>query len=267
MKKKFILLTLVLSIFVANISSAANISMKNTSGQKDLSLMVAHAGGGIYGFKLTNSLEALNNSYNNGFRYIEMDFNWTTDGVPVAIHDWDLMVKRLFNLEPKVLSHAEFKNYNTFQNLSLMDINDVVKWLEGRPDPFIITDVKEGNIEFLKYVAENFPHVKARFIPQIYSMEEYEEAKALGYNNIILTLYMSNYTDDEIVNFAMTHPLYGVTMHYSKAYGELPNRLNNLGVKTYIHTVNELYIFEELAQRGIRGFYTDYFQVNQFPYM
>src|SRR5690606_19320291 len=72
--------------------------------------LVAHAGGAIYGFKLTNSLEALEESYENGFKLIEMDFEWTSDGKVVAIHDWGPMVERLFMTEERVLSHEEFKN-------------------------------------------------------------------------------------------------------------------------------------------------------------
>jgi glycerophosphoryl diester phosphodiesterase len=51
--------------------------------------LIAHAGGHIYGYKYTNSLEALENSYNNGFRFIELDFDWTQDNQIVLIHDWN----------------------------------------------------------------------------------------------------------------------------------------------------------------------------------
>lgn len=40
----------------------------NLTNDIDVSKIIAHAGGTIDGFKYTESLEALNHSYNNGFR-------------------------------------------------------------------------------------------------------------------------------------------------------------------------------------------------------
>ena len=45
---------------------------------------IAHAGGEILGNTYTNSLEALNNSYKNGFRYFELDMIVTADNYIVA---------------------------------------------------------------------------------------------------------------------------------------------------------------------------------------
>ena len=266
-KVKVVVLAMAICMLGTNVSQAKKLSMQNAMGEKDVSLMVAHAGGAIHGFKYTNSLQALENSYKNGFRYMEMDFNWTSDGVPVAIHDWDAMVRRLYGVEPKVMSHSEFKGTKTFQNLTMMDIGDVANWLAHKPDPFIITDIKDDNIGILKYISENYPAVKPRFIPQIYSLDEYEAVKALGYDKIILTLYKSVHTEEEIVQFATTHKLYGVTMHHENAYSDLPKRLKELGLRVYIHTVNDLHIYETLYNNGVRGIYTDYFELNNFPYM
>lgn len=43
-------------------------------------------------------------------------------------------------------------------------------------------------------------------------------------------------------------------------YTELPVRLEEVNIPTYVHTVNDLYIFEELNKNGVFGIYTDYFQ-------
>ena len=37
---------------------------------------------------MTNSLEALHAAHNNGYRYIELDLNFTSDSILVAVHDW-----------------------------------------------------------------------------------------------------------------------------------------------------------------------------------
>lgn len=233
---------------------------------KDPHALVAHAGGAIYGFKYTNSLEALQNSYKNGFKLIELDFEWTEDGVPVAIHDWDRMVSRMFGLPARRLTHEEFKTLPTLQDLTMMDLDDVANFLKTTPDSFIVTDVKEDNLRLLEYISSRHGVIKNRFIPQIYSLEEYNLVRGLGYDKIILTLYKRTRTDEEILNFARSNQLYGVTMHYEAAYGDLARDLAAIGKKVYVHPVNDLYIYEDLYQNGVRGLYTDYFQANRFPY-
>lgn len=226
--------------------------------------LVAHAGGSIYGYKYTNSLEALEQAYNNGFKLIEMDFQWTSDDKIVCIHDWESMVRRLFMINSRPLNLYEFKNYNTFQDLTLIDIDDIANWLREKDDVYIITDMKGDNIKFLKTVAESYKDIQNRFIPQIYSIEEYDPVKEMGYEDIILTLYRTYYTDTQIVNFAKDHDLFAITMAAERAQNNLPNLLKDIGVLTYAHTINELYEFENLQRNGIHGIYTDYFQPNNF---
>ena len=49
---------------------------------------IAHGGGEIDGFTYTNSLEALNKSYADGFRMFELDIIEDTLGNIIAAHDW-----------------------------------------------------------------------------------------------------------------------------------------------------------------------------------
>lgn len=226
--------------------------------------LIAHAGGHIYGYRYTNSLEAIESSYNNGFKLIELDFEWTLDDEIVLIHDWDSMVKRMLMTEPRVLTLEEFKNEKSFQDLTLMDLEDLANYLEVKKDLYIVTDVKSRNLEFLETIAANYGGIKLQIIPQVYSFDEYEKAKELGFENIILTLYRSTYSNEEIIEFVKDNPLFAITMNLDKGYSELPLRLKELDVISYVHTVNDLYIFEELSENGVYGIYTDYFQANQW---
>ena len=61
--------------------------------------LIAHAGGAIYGFRLTNSLEALEEAYACGHRVLEVDLSLTSDGEIVLIHDWEEMALRLYSGE------------------------------------------------------------------------------------------------------------------------------------------------------------------------
>lgn len=226
--------------------------------------LIAHAGGHVYGYRYTNSLEAIDSSYKNGFKLIELDFEWTLDDEIVLMHDWDSMVKRMFMSEPRTFTLEEFKNTKSLQNLTLMDIEDLANYLGDKEDLHIVTDVKSRNLEFLETIATNYDRIMSQIIPQVYSFDEYKKAKDLGFEDIILTLYRSTYSNEEIINFAKDNPLFAITMNLEKGYSELPMRLKELGIITYVHTINDLYIFEELSENGVYGIYTDYFQANQW---
>jgi len=119
---------------------------------------------------------------------------------------------------------------------------------------FSLCYIKEqGLAKWLK----KYPEIKDRIIPQIYFMDEYIKVEYLGYRNIIYTLYRSNNTLEEIVDFAEHNKLLAVTMPAVVAKTELPQRLKEIGVFTYAHTINDIKSKEILEGYGINGFYTD----------
>ena len=257
----FVIILFIISLFILDKKSVA---LKET-GSIHPTTLVAHAGGAIYGFRHTNALEALEESYSNGFQLIEIDFEWTSDGKVVAIHDWEPMVRRLFMTEPKVLSLKEFKELKVFQDLTLIDLDDLVNWLKTKDDVYIVTDMKTDNLKFLRLISESYKDIQNQIIPQVYSFEEYAPARDMGYENVILTLYKTDYEDERIVKFAEENSVFAITMPIDRGYSNLPRMLKDIDVFTYVHTVNELYIFEELYENGVSGIYTDYFHANRFP--
>lgn len=256
----FFIIIVILGLIIINKASTALKSVNKPIPPP----LIAHAGGAIYGFKLTNSLEALEGSYENGFKLIEMDFEWTSDGEVVAIHDWGPMVKRLFMMEERTLSLEEFKSSQVFMDLTLLEFGEVIEWFEKKEDVFLVTDTKGDNKKLLTYIIENHKKSLDKIIPQVYSFEEYYLAKDMGFDNIILTLYRSNYSDEEIVEFAKENEIFAITMPIARGHSTLPMKLKEIDVFTYVHTINELYVFEELYENGVSGIYTDYFHANKW---
>src|SRR4030042_4627950 len=111
--------------------------------------LVAHAGGGIENLSYTNSLEALNLSYSKGFRFMELDFEWTNDGYLVLIHDWEESILRLFNARPRQYSLKEYEHLKMINEMTSLSLDDLAIWIRQHPDTFIITDVKRDNIRAL----------------------------------------------------------------------------------------------------------------------
>jgi len=219
---------------------------------------VAHGGGRVGSISSTNSLEALNYSYSKGFKFFEIDFEWTSDKELVLIHDWKECLNRLFHTEPKVCSLKEFKSLKMADGLTQMDLKDLAGWIISHTDAHIITDIKSNNMEGLTKIAEEYPDLKSYFIPQIYKYEEYDKVKKLGFGNIILTLYVMNYPDKEVMDFLISHKVSALTMWHYRANQDFVGSLKKMGVFIYAHTVNDPKIEERLKDTGVDGFYTDF---------
>ncbi len=223
--------------------------------------LVAHAGGDIYGIRMTNSLQALNKSYEEGFRYIEMDISLTSDGIPVFIHDWgnaNWFAGIKYSTEE--YGYEDFKKRTGILGLEFMDLDKLELWLEMHDDAYIITDIKENNVEVLGYIRNNYPEASKKIIPQIYSLDEYEPVKNLGYEHIILTLYRIETIGDDVFEFCSEQPLFGLTMSQSRAKTDSLKKFSDLGIPVFVHTVNDYNEYVKVRDNGAYGVYTDYFE-------
>ncbi|MFC1703667.1 sulfatase-like hydrolase/transferase [Candidatus Omnitrophota bacterium] len=219
--------------------------------------LIAHAGGEVQSVHYSNSKEALEESYAKGLRFIELDFNWTSDGHLVLIHDWNRSMETLFQARPDRRSLSEFKKLTMENNLTQLSLDDLAAWLEEHPDVFIVTDIKTDNIKGLLRIKETFPELAHQFVPQVYYFKEYHQARKLGYQHIILTLYIAQYRDEEILTFADNNCLTAVTMPINRALTSLPVELNKRRIFSYAHTVNSRQLLGNLKKNGVYGIYTD----------
>ncbi|MFZ1932262.1 MAG: glycerophosphodiester phosphodiesterase family protein [Thermoguttaceae bacterium] len=221
---------------------------------------IAHAGGGIGKMAYTNSRDAFDANYRRGHRFFEFDLNWTSDGQLVLIHDWQGNFRDLFPTSKIALppSLDEFLRLKMRNNLTPISFAGLADWLRTHPGARIVTDVKEDNLRALGKIAAEYPDLVDRIIPQIYAFEEYEPVWDMGYGNIILTLYLKNYADEPVLNFARSHRLFGVTMWIERAMGALPRELKKLNIPVFAHTVNWPEEQKKLESNGVSGFYTDF---------
>lgn len=226
-------------------------------------IYVAHAGGALNGVTYANCLEALEASYINGFRLFELDFNWTSDGRLVLIHDWEENHRKLFGAAPGSgrPTLKAFKRSKMMNGMTPTSLEELAKWLKRRPDARIITDVKEDNLKALALVRKRLG-VK-QVLPQIFFFEEYGPVRALGFQDVILMLYRANYKNDAVVDFAERHALFAVAMPNTLALeSDLARRLNKSGIAACAQTVEG--DVEPFQRNGVGCFYTDFLKpVNQ----
>jgi len=228
--------------------------------------LIAHGGGSVYGYDTTNSLEAVLSSVDKGFSLIELDMNITSDNEVVMVHDWDKTLMYYYGKNGQVfegpISLVEFEKIKVHDKFQTLTLDKLVEVMSEDNRFKIITDAKDCNLEVLGKIAEEYPEMFDRFIPQIYQMEQYEEVKTLGYENIILTLYMMESPDgEEIEKFCKENNILAVTAAVGSEKDGIARYLTEKGIKVYRHPVNSYEEYEELVgDEKAYGVYTSELQ-------
>ena len=232
-------------------ASAPNIQSARTS-------FIAHAGGALQKNTYTNSLEALESNKPH-FDLFEMDLIFTSDNELVCLHDWDVNFERLFNREVKSpLKLEEFRALVAGLEITPCDLSSLMGWLSKNPSKYIVTDIKERNIEALEQIAKRHPELMDQIVPQVYQWGEYSQVAELGYDKIIFTLYaLRNLSIPRLLQDISENEYFAVTFPKSIA-DDLGQLLASRGVRTYVHTVNKMQEAKALKEKGVWGVYTDF---------
>ena len=209
----------------------------------------------------SNSAEAVVNAYRAGERVLEIDFNWTSDGELVCIHDWSSRFSSQIT-EGKPLSLEEWKKVRLFVELTPLTLESLAGFLREHPDLYVVTDVKEGNVEAAGRIAQTCPDLLERFVIQIYADDEYDPVAALGFPNMIYTLYSlpnAKKLDTRYwAEFAAEHPLAGYTypVEFLDVEG-YTQEMAKTGLPLFVHTVNGDEAIRRCYDMGITAVYTD----------
>ncbi len=255
----FVFMLTCYSFFLNNPDFQMNGNYKSNSNNFIIN-RIAHAGGEIKNIDYTNSIDALNKSYEKGFRYFEIDFSFTEDDSLVCLHDWDSTFEKLFGFKTdKKLKLNEFKQLiSEKSDFEICTLTSLIDWIEENPESYIITDAKENNLKVLDVISRSVPNFETRIIPQIYSPENFYEVKNMGYKQIIWTLYLYRYSNKNILNFIeQFNGSFAITMPKGRARSSLPRTLAKMNISSYTHTIN-LKEEEMLFRRNnITEIYTD----------
>ncbi len=139
--------------------------------------LIAHAGGMINNNTYTNSLEALDENYKNGFRLFELDIRKTSDGIYVAVHEWEQW-KTNTKYEGSVPpSLKDFKNYKWHNKYTPLDINDINKWFCEHKNTILVTDKVNSPIDFSKKFID-----KKRLLMELFTWQAVIEGAKEGIN-------------------------------------------------------------------------------------
>lgn len=221
---------------------------------------IAHAGGGWRGHVYQNTIEALDANHARGFRFFEIDFSWTSDGRLAGVHDWETTYPRLYRDGAGIPDLASFAGRAMVLGTTAITPQRLEAWLATHPEAWIVSDIKNDNLEGLDLIAGKHPRLADRLIPQIYHPDEYSAVNDLGYGQAILTVYrMPDSAFPDLMTLLEKQRLLALTMPEEwLGRRDLVERVSELGVPICVHTINDPAQWQGSKERGASCVYTDF---------
>lgn len=234
--------------------------------------LIAHAFGEVDNKIETNSKEAFINAWESGFRVVEGDFTYTSDGVLVVRHDFEadgsyyrLEIETTGDVVMDSKTYVETPAIYTQTPLRAVDL---LYLMAEYPDMYLVTDTKDTDkatvqkqFRDLTNIAKNIghPEVLDRIIPQLYNESMLGWVKEIyPFENWIFTLYLYTYPDyAKIASFCAANGIDTVTLHVDRATKANVSKLKAKGLKVYAHTTNRYLTMQSLLAVGVDGIYTD----------
>ncbi|MGB3590287.1 MAG: sulfatase-like hydrolase/transferase [Nonlabens sp.] len=225
---------------------------------QDVSRFIAHAGGKIESHIYTNSLEALNKQYDQGFRLFELDIIQTLDQQYVAAHDWDTWKKQTGYEGTGAVDLKTFKKSKIFNKFTPLDMKAINKWFTSHPDAILVTD-KVGSPE--KFAPQFVD--KSRLRMEVFNIKDLETAIKLGVAPMVAENII-NSMGASFPKYAVDNGIQYAAISRESIPSKLPilKELKNKGIKVFVYHVNfkkgrdEQYVVEnELGT--VYGMYAD----------
>lgn len=232
---------------------------KDFQRQLDWLPRIAHAGGSLDGQTYTNSLEALDANA-DVFDLIEIDLSWTADDRLVCLHDWDAPFLALGGVAPAdPLALADVMDRAaTSGGFTPCTLETLADWMRKKPEVRIVLDLKKGALEAYARIAEDYPDLRSRLVPQVYQPEDYATVRDLGFADVIWSLYQYSGDDPSILSWLGRMDLLGLAMPGDRLKTGLARRARDVtGVLTWTHTINTLAELDQALQAGAAEVFTD----------
>ena len=162
----------------------------------------------------TNSLEALNASYDAGYRDIKIDICWTEDKEAVLLHSWNELGTYFDTNNSQEITLEAFQNLSMKNDLTSMDYLDLIKWIKEHPDVKIVAQAERSADYFMKCMESYAGSILDQFIEEVPGMMEYS-----GLYPDILNIDIGKNTVDQLLEFIKLNNVAAVSMSMEAAAG------------------------------------------------
>lgn len=186
---------LILLIFIQITTNIKTNSSESTN-------FIAHAGGEIEGFIYTDSLAAIKESINLGYKFIEIDLHLSSEGYFYGFHDFNSLVLKNKN-DKEYLNNFKKKFFSQNININdLVEINeklkyplileeDIINLFKFHTELNLVTD-KTQNFKALEH---KFKFMKDRLYIEISSKKNYLRSMFYSLENKIFLTSTFNFID------------------------------------------------------------------------
>lgn len=219
---------------------------------------IAHAGGGIDGYTYTNSLEALNYSYDLGFRSFEIDLVEDKNGKILGAHDWEHWAEITGCDSTLPVTEEHFLTHQVFDKFTPMSMDMINQWFTEHPDAILVTD----KINSPKKMASQFVD-KSRLIMELFSFDAIEEAKECGVEFMMTEGLLLKIEGDRLQYLLDNNIKYvAISRRNIEGYKDLLKQCKKQGIKFFVFNVNfdegkdEEYVYYNELQY-VYGMYAD----------
>lgn len=223
--------------------------------------LIAHAGGSIDGHIYTNSLEALEQAINDGYRFIEFDLAFTADSVLVATHSWGEFNNQsgFSHLGDSVPTYSDFASrllYDKYTPLTAYTIDSVFK---QHPDLYLVTD-KISDADILE---RYFNTHKERMVVEAFNYDDYVRLCEKGFFRVLYSC-MADDIEVAVVKHLLLHKLFSgkkiewLALHTS-VFDNLFFRIINMfcNYDAALFTINDYSDIPDNFKHKIDMIYTD----------
>lgn len=218
--------------------------------------VIAHACGEIDGYTYTDSLEALNYSYENGDRLFDIDLRFSSDGEIILRHEWSqdleqpefeyLMQYQIGEIPREQLpTLEEFKNTLVFSKYTPLSFRDVVSWMKSHSDAYMVLDTKEDPEETYTWIIENFKEDKTILNHLVLSCYSFQDLKAVleiyPFENFMLRQYADNLDGvDDFISDCNAYHVKAVSIDLRHLNDKRIQDIRNNGIKIYWAVENDI---------------------------
>lgn len=247
--------------------------------------VVAHAGGGIDGKVNSNSLEAMNQTAENGYHMVEVDFALTSDGKLVLSHGWDEDSADTLEIPEGTPDLETFLATKIHRKYTPMTAEDLIEWMKKHKAIYIVTDTKCKDPEEMKHEFELLaelcaydPGLLERFVVQIYDVESYDAVMSVyEFPNVMYATYQSackevsywqqvakDCTARNIQMVSVPRDYVSTRKHPVTLYMEI---LKDAGLRVCVHPVNSITDMERMLDAGADSIMSDFLYEDDLQYL
>lgn len=224
----------------------------------DNNYYIAHAAGAIDGNTYLNCKEALLQSLDKGYKYIELDLAMTADSTIVCAHDWEhfhkIAVDDTINMA-NPMSGQEFQQSKILDRYTPLTLEEAIRIRKNHPYIIVTDKISEPQILNRYFVGD-----RSTVMVEAFTISDYTELKEAGYTPMMSLWYFSYF---DLFWYFVCQPLKShqkfdwICIHSSSNMKAIRMLKRLSKCKVAMYTSNSPFFFKDHLGKEIDLVYTD----------